>query len=137
MGLRFLELHLGLRLHTASPTVAAWKAVDADHEPAVAPTLSLSQWVQLEDALAQSSGPLRRLLLAVFVVLLGVLRFTHLQCSTLLKVDSCLCGRARRGKTKVRGLRRPLRWSASWQGLTRSFEQDFRELVEAQGSGRD
>ena len=113
LDLRWLETHLGFSFATASPAVRAFREPVAGHVVKQAVPLTLIQWVQLEMVAQSSEGPTQLLVSVWLVMLLGLVRFAHLQRSSVTEPGASFSGVASVGKIRVRGVRRPVEWVAS------------------------
>ena len=132
-SLRWLETHLGFSFATASPTVRAFREPVAGHVVKQAVPLTLIQWVQLEKVAQSSEGPTQLLVSVWLVMLLGLVRFAHLQRSSVTEPGASFSGVASVGKIRVRGVRRPVEWVASCLGLSGSLRACFHALFLHQG----
>ena len=124
-SLRWLEAHLGFSFAFREPV--------AGHVVKQAVPLTLLQWVQLEKVAQSSEGPTQLLVSVWLVMLLGLVRFAHLQRSSVTEPGASFSGVASVGKVRVRGVRRPVKWVASSLGLSGSLRACFHALFQHQG----
>ena len=111
-AIKWLETHMSFIFFVADPEVAHWRSSREGNEAAQVQPFTIIQWFQLERAAIQGRD---RLILGMWLLLLlGCLRFKHVQRSTPTFYLSYVAGTAAKGKTRVRtgrGVRRP---SFSW-----------------------
>ena len=117
--LRWVEKHLGFSAHTDAPQVRAQGVVMASHREVQATPLPVRVWAFLESVAAGGNVFASAISLVWILLLVGVLRFAHVQRSRIVAMtDDMISGLASRGKKRVHGRRRPLEWSAPRFGLT-------------------
>ena len=120
-ALKWLQRHVGAPFHTASEEVASYGVDAPEHEEIPASPMSVALWVLLEQVLgsANAGDPFKLLSACWIFLLVGCVRFKHLQQSRLIECYAdgleFLCAK---GKARVRGAQRPFRWRMPRFGIT-------------------
>ena len=118
-SLKWLEKKIGLRFFASSARVHDQAAVPASHLETQATPLLLIHLIGLERLVSSRNSAVSALALAWVMLTYAVLRFAHLQRSTILRVlDNAISGRASLGKRRTQGRRRPFDWRAPRWGIT-------------------
>ena len=118
-GLRQLELHLGIPLHTESAAVKRFAQVDSAHSENQAEPLWPRMCVDFEYMAASDNVFVSGIGLAWFLLYSGTLRFRHLQRSRITVIGSYYIeGTATRGKAMKKGKQAPFKWRAPRYGIT-------------------
>ena len=101
-AIKWLETHMSFTFFVADPEVAHWRSLPEGYEAAQVQPFTIIQWFELERAAIQAKGRDRLILGMWLLLLLGCLRFKHVQRSTPTLHGSYVAGAAAKGKTRVR-----------------------------------
>ena len=117
--LKWLERKVGMCFHCCLPLVRDQAAVPQSHIETQATPLLLSVILGLEWLLSSQNDAVKALALTWLMLTFAVLRFAHLQRSTILEVmEHGIAARASLGKRRTQGRRRPFEWRAPRKGIT-------------------
>jgi len=115
---KWLQVRLGAKFHTDNNRVARCAVAAPGKALVQATPRTLKVWLFLEEAATSKDNFVRMLGLANLYLVLGVLRFRHIQRSRLiLLADASIKCTAFLGKVKSSGIRRPFDWMAPRYGI--------------------
>ena len=132
---RWLQDFVGIDFKAHAPALRLRAAPPGDHEPRAATPLSLGLWLHWEAMLGEANPFIRWVAATWLLLLLGVLRFAHLQRSFDWQYTPAgIFARVSIGKARKMGRRAPFRWCCPRHSLRGDLGATLQDLQAGHGS---